>query len=129
MSLIEEDILQNKNPIIFILNAKSEAKIIGVYTDLSEALRCFYLSDEISVLFVNRLNYKSKPCINDTYECFIGKFYFNDDNLIYERNLTGEIEEVADNNNLIKPHDFKLIKDELNQIENEQNKKNINEYH
>jgi hypothetical protein len=129
MSLVEQDILHNQKPIIFVLNAKSEVKIIGVYSDLSEALKCFYLADELGVLLVNYLDYRSKPCINDTYDCLIGKFYFKDDELIYQRNLTGEIECISDNSVLIKPSDFQLIKDELDKIETEQQKREINDYH
>jgi len=129
MSLVEEDIIKNPKPLIFILNAKTEVKIIGIYTNLSEALKSLYLADEAAVLLVNYMNYKSKPCINDTYDCYIGKFYFNEDDLIYQRNLTGELEQISDDQHLITSDDFKSIKDELDQIEIEQKKKNINEYH
>ncbi len=130
MSLVDLDILQSSRPIIFILNSKNGLKTMGVYTDLSTALQSLYLADETAIIFANYVNYTCKPCINDTYDCQIGKFYFKNDNLIYCRNLTGEIQQIDEDNGIfLKSDHFLLVKNELEKIENEEKKRTVNEYH
>lgn len=129
MSLIAQDITQNEHPIIYLLTTKEDNKQIGIYTNLSVALKNLYLADEPAQIWVNYLNHKPKPHINDTYDCLIGIFYFNEDNLTYKRNLTGEEECVSEKNTLIEKDDFMQIRYELDQIELAQKKKCLNDYH
>lgn len=129
MSLIDQDIINNYNSIIFILIANQQDKIVGVYDNLSSGLKALYLADEASTLQVNYLNHQSMAHINDTYDCLIGFFSFEGDCLIYNRNLTNELEEINDETLLLTTEDLMQIKLELDQIENEQKNKNANVYH
>jgi hypothetical protein len=129
MSLIKVDLFDCHEQTIYVLMTKKNVKIVGVYMTLSVALKSLYLADEVSILSVTRANRPSKPCINDTYDCLIGSFYFKDETLIYKRNLTGEIEKIVDEKKLIAEEDFRQIENELNQIEKEQNNHSINKYH
>ena len=128
MSLIERDITKNSEQLIFILLTKHKSKIIGVYTDLSNALKYLYLSDEAANLCVSKVDVRAQPCINDSFDNYIGYFTFVGENgdLMYTRNLTGECEIVQESQLINKVH-YDEITDEINQVAFSD--VSLNEYH
>ena len=135
MSLVTLDIINNPAPLIFILNAKSDGKVMGVANQLSAALRMLYLADETALLTVNYLGVGgsarvTRPCINDTYDCFIGHFYFeHTDHLTYKRNLTNEIQVIEDSETYLTEEDLTAIQHELDRMETDHQHQKINRYH
>lgn len=118
MSLIDRDIIKPDCGLAFILLTKAKSKIIGIYTDLSNALKYLYLADEPANLYVSKVDKRSKPCINDSYDNYVGVFSFEgggQDDLIYTRNLTGECEVVAEDKLINKIHYDEII-EESNQV-------------
>jgi hypothetical protein len=118
MSLVKADIVNSEEDRIYVLLTKEDSKMAGVYTDVSLAIKCLYLADEASLVKVSRVNHKPNPCINDTYDSLVGTFFFEDDDLIYLRNLTGE-KQTIDENTLLSTEHFEEVKKELEQVKHD----------
>jgi hypothetical protein len=83
---------------------------MGVYLNLSKALKALYLADECAILYVCRLDTTGKLCINDNYDCSIGHFSADQsNNVIYHRQLTKESEVIEDPSLLINDEDYQEI--------------------
>jgi hypothetical protein len=129
MSIVEKDLKNNPNPLGFVLCDTNRSKIMGVYTQISLALRGLYLADENAMLNISVIDQFSKACINDTYDNFLGILLFEKDVLVYRRNLTKESEAINDPKLLIDQTDFDLIKNELDRTDRAQNSRVTNIYH
>lgn len=128
MSIFVQDIINEKRKLGYVLCSEQGSSILGVYTVLSSALKGLFLADEKAVLRINYLDVKSKPCINDTYDTYIGSVYINDNEIVYQRNLTDECEEIEETD-YIEEEDLLQIKQELEQIEEKKKKNTHNTYH
>ena len=130
MSLIEKDILKSNDTLIFSLITKCDKnKIMNVFNNLTDGIKNLYLADEPSKLVVIRCNKISKSNLNNTYDCLLGYFSFENDDLVYIRNITGEKEEVELNSNILLPHQLEEIKAENNNTEKQLHAFDNNEYH
>ncbi len=110
MSIIDTDVVSPPVPLVFILRTNAHHKLMGVYLNLSQALKSLYLADESAILHVCTLNTTGKLCINDNYDCSIGHFSADqNNNVIYQRQLTKECETVEDPSLLINEQDYQEI--------------------
>lgn len=127
-SISQIDITECEHQLVYVTISKTDNNIVSVQSNLSKSLKDLYLADTSCIVFVSRLDHSSKACLNGTYSCYIGSFFFEGDNLIYQRNLSGEKQIIQDNQFIIA-EDFEKIKEELNQIEIGQKLTDLNEYH
>ncbi len=128
-TLIEQDIINVTHDLVYIITLRHQPEIIGMYQNLSHALKELYISDEVTKLLVSRLNYTGRRNLLSNFDSLVGSFQIGDnDELFYTRALTQEKQQIQPDK-YISETDFNDIVTELDQYQKNQALTDLNPYH